>query len=61
LLDFLLWEDTEMNGDIFGEFCFHDIFSDTRKLSVVKKANLHDALSNCCLSLFVAVNTLEQS
>ena len=38
----------------------NDIFSDTSKFSVVKQANLHDALSRGCLSLFVAVNNLEQ-
>ena len=39
---------------------FHNIFSDISKFSVVKKANLHDALCRSCLSLFVAVNNVEQ-
>jgi len=38
---------------------FHNIFTDTRKLPVVKQANLHDTLSSCLLLLFVAVNILE--
>jgi len=36
-------------------------FSDTSKFSVLKQANRHDASSSCCLSLFVAINILEQS
>ena len=57
---FVRWENSRWNGDIFSEGFFHDIFSDKSKFSVVKQANLYDALSRCCLSLFVAVNNLEQ-
>jgi hypothetical protein len=56
---FYLWEATEGNGDRFSGCFFHDNFSDTSKFSVVRQANIHYALSNCILSLFVAVNNLE--
>jgi hypothetical protein len=54
-LDCLLWEGSKGKGDIVSERFFHDIFSDTKKVSVVKQENLH-----CSLSPFVAVNILER-
>ena len=59
MLAFLVRDDSELNGYIISECFFHDIFSDKSKFSIVKQTNLHDALSSCCLSLFVAVNNLE--
>ena len=61
MLSFLLLENFEREGDIIIEFFFHGIFIDTSKFSVVKQENLHDALLNCRLSPFVAVNILELS
>jgi hypothetical protein len=41
---------------------FFTVFSvTTNKSPVVKKANLHNALCRCCLSLLVAVNILKHS
>jgi hypothetical protein len=59
VLALLLWEDSEGKGDISSECFFRDIYCDTSKFSLLKKANLYNVLSSCCLSLFVAVNILE--
>jgi len=58
--DFLLQENSRGKRNIFSECFFHNIYSDKIKFSVVKQANLHDPLSSCCLSLFVAVKNLEK-
>jgi len=59
LIAFVLWEYSEGKDDIFSECFFHDTFSGTNKLSVVKLSNLHDALSSYPSCLFVAVKNLE--